>query len=63
MNIDYSTSYLLRRARWTHEAAGIVVAAWPGTHTPVGTPGMVFIMDFCGECRSCRLGLTNQCLA
>jgi threonine dehydrogenase-like Zn-dependent dehydrogenase len=20
-------------------------------------------MDFCGECRSCRLGLTNQCLA
>jgi propanol-preferring alcohol dehydrogenase len=46
-----------------HEAAGIVVAAGPGTGTAVGTPGVVFLMDFCGECRSCRLGLTNQCLA
>lgn len=46
-----------------HEAAGIVVAAGPGTHTPVGTPGVVFLMDFCGQCRSCRQGLTNQCLA
>jgi threonine dehydrogenase-like Zn-dependent dehydrogenase len=45
-----------------HEAAGIVVAAGSGTHTPLGTPGVVFLMDFCGECRSCRLGLTNQCL-
>lgn len=46
-----------------HEAAGFVVAAGPGTHTPVGTPGVVFLMDFCGACRNCRLGLTNQCLA
>ena len=46
-----------------HEAAGVVVAAGPDTHTPVGTPGVVFLMDFCGECRNCRLGLTNQCLA
>lgn len=45
-----------------HEAAGIVVAAGPDTQTPVGTPGVVFLMDFCGECRSCKLGLTNQCL-
>lgn len=45
-----------------HEAAGVVVAAGPATHTPVGTPGVVFLMDFCGECRSCKLGLTNQCL-
>lgn len=45
-----------------HEAAGIVVAAGPNTHTPVGTPGVVFLMDFCGVCRSCKLGLTNQCL-
>jgi threonine 3-dehydrogenase len=45
-----------------HEAAGIVVAAGPGTHTPLGTPGVVFLMDFCGACRSCRLGFTNQCL-
>jgi threonine 3-dehydrogenase len=45
-----------------HEAAGTVVAAGPQTHTPIGTAGVVFLMDFCGSCRSCRLGLTNQCL-
>jgi len=46
-----------------HEAAGVVAAAGSGTHTAVGTSGVVFLMDFCGECRSCKLGLTNQCLA
>ncbi|WP_219722139.1 zinc-binding dehydrogenase [Deinococcus planocerae] len=46
-----------------HEAAGVVAAAGPNTRTPVGTPGVVFLMDYCGECRSCRLGHTNQCLA
>jgi threonine dehydrogenase-like Zn-dependent dehydrogenase len=45
-----------------HEAAGVVAAAGPETQTAVGTPGAVFLMDFCGECRSCRLGFTNQCL-
>ena len=24
---------------------------------------MVYLMDFCGSCRSCRQGFTNQCLA
>jgi|ERR1700722_4375841 len=45
-----------------HEATGTVVAVGPGTRIPVGTTGAVFLMDFCGECRSCRLGFTNQCL-
>ncbi|MBV8174665.1 MAG: alcohol dehydrogenase catalytic domain-containing protein [Verrucomicrobia bacterium] len=45
-----------------HEATGTVVAAGPGTRTALGTTGAVFLMDFCGECRSCRLGFTNQCL-
>ncbi|MFN8444841.1 MAG: alcohol dehydrogenase catalytic domain-containing protein [Caldilineaceae bacterium] len=45
-----------------HEAAGVVVAAGANTQSKPGTPGVVFLMDFCGECRSCRLGLTNQCL-
>jgi threonine 3-dehydrogenase len=45
-----------------HEAAGIVAAAGPDTHTPVGTHGVVFLMGYCGACRSCRLGYTNQCL-
>jgi threonine 3-dehydrogenase len=45
-----------------HEAAGVVVAAGPDTRTVVGTTGAVFLMDFCGGCRSCRQGFTNQCL-
>lgn len=46
-----------------HEAAGVVVAAGLGTTVPPGTLGVVYLMGFCGSCRSCRLGLTNQCLA
>lgn len=46
-----------------HEAAGTVLQAGEGTSTPVGTRGAVFLMDFCGECRSCKLNVTNQCLA
>lgn len=46
-----------------HEAAGRVVAVGAGTSTPVGTTGGIFLMDFCGECRNCRAGYTNQCLA
>jgi threonine dehydrogenase-like Zn-dependent dehydrogenase len=45
-----------------HEAAGTVVASGPGATTPAGTPGVVYLMDYCGACRSCRLGFTNQCL-
>jgi len=45
-----------------HETAGIVAAAGPGTRAAVGTPGVVYLMDYCGVCRSCRLGYTNQCL-
>jgi threonine 3-dehydrogenase len=46
-----------------HEASGIVAAAGPNTKIAEGTPGVVFLMDFCGECRSCVAGFTNQCLA
>src|SRR5215216_5828857 len=46
-----------------HEAAGLVVATGSGTKTPIGTPGVIFLMDFCGKCRSCSLGFTQQCLA
>ena len=46
-----------------HEAVGTVEGAGPGTSTEIGTTGAVFLMDFCGQCRSCVLGLTNQCLA
>ena len=45
-----------------HEAAGTVVKSGAATRTAVGTNGVVFLMDFCGTCRSCRLGYTNQCL-
>ena len=46
-----------------HETAGVVVATGAGTSIGEGTPGVVFLMDYCGRCRSCRLGFTNQCLA
>lgn len=46
-----------------HEAAGVVAEAGPGTATAVGTPGVVYLMEYCGDCRSCRRGHTNQCLA
>ncbi|NYH91396.1 alcohol dehydrogenase catalytic domain-containing protein [Actinopolymorpha rutila] len=46
-----------------HEAAGVVVAAGAGTGVEVGTRGAVYLMDYCGECRSCRVGATNQCFA
>ncbi|MGW6278661.1 alcohol dehydrogenase catalytic domain-containing protein [Kribbella sp. NPDC055071] len=46
-----------------HEAAGTVIATGDGTTTAIGTRGAVFLMDFCGECRSCRYGATNQCTA
>ena len=45
-----------------HEAAGVVAAVGPGTTLPVGTRGAVYLMDYCGTCRSCLLGATNQCL-
>jgi threonine 3-dehydrogenase len=45
-----------------HEATGIVAATGPDTHTTVGTPGVIFLMDYCGQCRSCSQGFTNQCL-
>ena len=46
-----------------HEAAGVVALAGSDTRTPVGTPGAIFLMAFCGQCRSCQLGHTNQCFA
>lgn len=45
-----------------HEIAGIIVQAGPDTTIKPGTPGVVFLMDFCGQCRSCQIGQTNQCL-
>ena len=46
-----------------HEAAGTVIATGTETSTEVGARGAVFLMDYCGRCRSCQAGHTNQCLA
>lgn len=46
-----------------HEIAGTVASVGTSTNTPVGTPGVIFLMVYCGECRSCVRGFTNQCLA
>jgi threonine dehydrogenase-like Zn-dependent dehydrogenase len=46
-----------------HETAGVVAACGPESTTALGTLGVVFLMDYCGRCRSCLVGSTNQCLA
>ncbi|MGW5363025.1 alcohol dehydrogenase catalytic domain-containing protein [Actinopolymorpha pittospori] len=46
-----------------HEVAGVVVAAGDGTSVALGTRGVAYLMDYCGACRSCGVGATNQCLA
>ncbi|TDE94274.1 alcohol dehydrogenase [Occultella glacieicola] len=46
-----------------HEAAGVVEAAGPATTVPIGTRGAIYLMDYCGQCRSCAVGATNQCSA
>jgi threonine 3-dehydrogenase len=46
-----------------HEAAGEVVSVGDAVSTPVGTHGIVYLMDYCGACRSCLAGATNQCTA
>jgi len=46
-----------------HEGVGTVIAAGDGTRTMAGTRGAVFLMDYCGQCRSCVKGHTNQCSA
>ncbi|GGD59055.1 alcohol dehydrogenase catalytic domain-containing protein [Paenibacillus nasutitermitis] len=45
-----------------HEAAGLVIAGGTGTTTSPGTPGVVFLMAFCGECSNCKNDFTNLCL-
>lgn len=45
-----------------HEIAGIVVKAGENTSISAGTRGVVFLMGYCGKCRNCKQGNTNQCL-
>ena len=46
-----------------HEGVGVVVTVGDGVEIPIGTRGAIFLMDYCGQCRSCLGGHTNQCLA
>ena len=45
-----------------HENTGLIAKAGPNTNYKVGQKGVIFLMDFCGECRNCKMDLTNQCL-
>ncbi|MEU2611023.1 alcohol dehydrogenase catalytic domain-containing protein [Micromonospora sp. NPDC007271] len=45
-----------------HEIAGTVVDVGAGVTTPTGTRGIVYIPVYCGTCRRCVAGRTNQCL-
>jgi threonine dehydrogenase-like Zn-dependent dehydrogenase len=46
-----------------HELSGTVLAAGPGAGIAPGTAGVAYLMDYCGACRWCRAGRTNQCQA
>ncbi len=46
-----------------HEVVGEIAATGPGVELVPGALAVVFLMDFCGRCRSCTVGATNQCLA
>lgn len=46
-----------------HEVVGEVAATGPGVALPAGALVAVYLMDYCGRCRSCRVGATNQCLS
>lgn len=46
-----------------HETSGTVVAVGHGVVESVtGTTGVVFLVDACGACLSCRSGSANRCL-
>ena len=46
-----------------HETSGTVVATGDAVDEPtVGTPGVVFLVNACGACRSCGSGSPNRCL-
>ncbi|SCL32423.1 Threonine dehydrogenase [Micromonospora pallida] len=45
-----------------HEIGGTVVEVGAGVDLPTGTRAIVYIPVFCGTCRRCVAGRTNQCL-
>jgi propanol-preferring alcohol dehydrogenase len=47
-----------------HEIAGTVQGFGEGVdEPPIGTPGVVYLVDYCGACVCCRNGWTNLCTA
>tara|TARA_E500000075_G_scaffold133862_1_gene148898 strand:- start:657 stop:1691 length:1035 start_codon:yes stop_codon:yes gene_type:complete len=45
-----------------HEGAGVIVEKGKNAKFEIGMKGAVYLYDYCNKCRSCQLGLTNQCL-
>ena len=46
-----------------HEAAGVVSEVGPGVESvQAGQPVALYYIDFCGECRMCRVDRVNMCL-
>jgi threonine 3-dehydrogenase len=44
-----------------HETSGTVVAAGAGAEDLLGARGVVYLVDFCGSCVTCRMGSMNMC--
>ncbi|MDQ3661337.1 MAG: alcohol dehydrogenase catalytic domain-containing protein [Actinomycetota bacterium] len=46
-----------------HEVSGVIDAAGDQVTLRPGTPGVVYLVGYCGRCYCCRANLTNMCLA
>ena len=46
-----------------HEGAGIIVDKGKKAKFEIGMRGAIYLYDYCSECRSCKIGSTNQCLS
>lgn len=45
-----------------HEVAGTVVEVGEGARVLPGTPVVLYLTSFCGQCESCRTGQSTRCL-
>ena len=46
-----------------HEGAGIIVDKGKNAKFEIGMRGAIYLYDYCGECRNCKISATNQCLS
>jgi threonine 3-dehydrogenase len=45
-----------------HEVSGVIDAVGEEVTLARGTPGVVYLVGYCGRCYCCRMNLTNMCI-